>query len=245
MAPRIYTDLAEWYTLLSSPADYAEEAAWHQARILEHAQREVATLLELGCGSGANACLLRPRFEMELVDLSEAMLQQCRRLNPNVSTHVGDMRTIRLGRRFDAVFAHDAVSYMLTPEDVRALARTAAAHLQPGGVALLCPDDLRENYEPGTEEGGNDGPDGRGLRYLAWSHADDHDRVITDYALMLRDADGTMRVEHDRHVTGALPTEVWLDALRQAGLAARRIAFEHSEVAPGSHHVFVGVSPRA
>jgi len=241
--PRIYADLAEWYTLLTTPADYAEEAAWYQARILEHAEREVTTVLELGCGAGANASFLRARFDMELVDLSEAMLAQCHRINPGVPTHVGDMRTIRLPRRFDAVFAHDAVSYMLTALDVRALAQTAAAHLEPGGVALLCPDDLRENYEDGTEDGGSDGPDGRGVRYLAWSHAGEADTVVTDYAIMLRDADGTMRVEHDRHVTGALPTDVWLEALRDAGLVAQRIALEHSEVPTDSHHVFVGVKP--
>lgn len=243
--PRIYADLADWYTLLTPPSDYAEEAAWYEALILEHAAREVTTMLELGCGAGANASFLRKRFAMELVDLSEAMLAQCRRLNPGVPTHVGDMRTIRLPRRFDAVFAHDAVSYMLTADDVRALARTAAEHLEPGGVALLCPDDLRENYEEGTDDGGSDGPDGRGVRYLAWSRAGEDDTVITDYAVMMREADGTMRVEHDRHVTGALPTEVWLSALRDAGLSAERIALEHSEVEAGTHHVFIGVKPTA
>lgn len=243
MSPRIYTDLADWYTLLTSPEDYAEEAAWFRAKIVEHAEREVSTVLELGCGSGANARFLLEHFELELVDLSKAMLEQCHRINPGVSTHMGDMRTIRLPRRFDAVFAHDAASYMLTATDVRALAQTAAVHLEPGGVALLCPDDTRENFRPGTEDGGSDGPDGRGLRYLAWSEVGTDDTVITNYALLLRDPDGTVRVEHDRHVTGLLPAEVWLDALREAGLAARRIALEHSEVEPDRHHVFVGVKP--
>lgn len=245
MPERIYADLVDWYTLLTPPSEYAEEAAWYQARILEHAQREVRTVLELGAGVGANASYLRERFDMELVDLSEAMLEQCRRLNPGVPTHVGDMRTLRLDRTFDAVFAHDAVSYMLTPEDVRALAGTARAHLAPGGVALLCPDDLRENYEPGTDAGGSDGEDGRGVRYLSWSHRGPDDTAITDYAIMLRAASGTVRVEHDRHVTGALPTSVWLDALREVGLSAQCLAFEHPEVPAGSHHVFVAVAPVA
>ena len=91
---------------------------------------------------------------------------------------------------------------------------------------------------------GSDGPDGRGVRYLAWSRAAEDDTVITDYAIMLRDADGTVRVEHDRHVTGALPTEVWLEALRDAGLTPKRVALEHSEVPQGSHHVFVGIKPK-
>ncbi len=243
MPARIYDDLVDWYTLLTPPGDYAEEAAWYQARILEHARREVNTVLELGAGVGANATFLRERFAMELVDLSEPMLRHCRQLAPGVPTHVGDMRTVRLGRTFDAVFVHDAASYMLTADDVHALARTVAIHLAPGGVALLCPDDLRENFEPGTEDGGSDGPDGRGVRYLAWSHAGPDDTVITDYAIMLREADGSVRVEHDRDVTGALPGAVWRQALREAGLSAERIALEHSEVADDTHHVFVAIKP--
>lgn len=35
---------------------------------------------------------------------------------------------------FDAVLAHDAISYMLTEDDLRAVFATARAHLRPGGL---------------------------------------------------------------------------------------------------------------
>jgi hypothetical protein len=40
---------------------------------------------------------------MTLVDLSEEMLVVSRQLNPECQHHQGDMRTVRLGRTFDAV----------------------------------------------------------------------------------------------------------------------------------------------
>jgi len=58
------------------------------------------------------------------------------------------MRTVRLGRTFDAVFIHDAICYMTDERQLRAAIATAAAHTRPGGVCLLAPDATREIFEP-------------------------------------------------------------------------------------------------
>jgi hypothetical protein len=47
------------------------------------------------------------------------------------------MRTVRLGRAYDAVFVHDAVSYMASEADLRQAMETAFAHCRPGGIAVL------------------------------------------------------------------------------------------------------------
>ena len=51
------------------------------------------------------------RFTCTLSDLSPQMLSLSRTLNPGCEHVLGDMRTLRLGRTFDAVFVHDAVMY--------------------------------------------------------------------------------------------------------------------------------------
>jgi trans-aconitate methyltransferase len=61
---------------------------------------------------------------MTLVDLSEEMLVVSRRLNPECEHLLGDMRTLRLGRSFDAVFVHDAIDYMTTEADLRRAVRS-------------------------------------------------------------------------------------------------------------------------
>ena len=108
--------------------------------------RPVQSVLELGSGGGNNASHLKARFALTLSDLSPQMLELSRTLNPELEHVEGDMRTLRLGRRFDAVFAHDATSYLTSAEDVRALAKTAAAHLEPGGLALLHLVDERRSF---------------------------------------------------------------------------------------------------
>ena len=92
------------------------------------------------------------RHGLTLVDLSADMLEMSRRLNPGCAHHQGDMRTLRLGRTFDAVFVHDAVAYMTTEADLRQVTETAFAHCRPGGIALFVPDHTTENFEPVTDQ---------------------------------------------------------------------------------------------
>jgi SAM-dependent methyltransferase len=227
---RLYADLASWWPLISAPQEYTEEAA-AAATILNSAAIDVHEVLELGSGGGHNAVHLKRHFSLTLVDLSEDMLAVSRRLNPESAHHQGDMRTIRLGRTFDAVFAHDAVDYMTTEADLRQVIETAFVHCRPGGIALFVPDHTAETFRPVTDHGGSDGQDGRGARYLEWTwDPDPGDTWIrSEYAFLLRDADGSVRVVHETHRTGLFRRAVWLGLLAGAGFHAEAITEQTSE----------------
>ncbi len=222
---RFYGDLAPWWPLISAAEEHAEEAAF-AASLLEQADPPTRTVLELGSGGGSNAFHLKSRFAMTLVDLSEDMLAVSRDLNPDCEHRAGDMRTVRLNRTFDAVFVHDAIEYMTTEADLRQAIETVFVHCRPGGVAVLVPDDITENFEPQTDHGGQDATDGRSVRYLSWSTDPDPSdtTTTTEYALLLRHADGTVEVAHDTHVLGLFPRELWLRILTETGFVARSVA---------------------
>jgi SAM-dependent methyltransferase len=227
---RFYSDLAEWWPLISPPEEYTGEAAF-AASLLRMADPPARTVLELGSGGGSNAFHLKRDFEMTLVDLSADMLAVSRKLNPECEHLQGDMRTLRLERTFDAVFVHDAIDYMTTESDLRQAVRTAYEHCRVGGVAVLVPDSIAENFLPETDHGGHDAPDGRGARYLSWSSDPDPDdtRTRADYAFLLRTADGTVTVAHDTHEFGLFPRALWLKILTDAGFRARSVAEVTSE----------------
>jgi SAM-dependent methyltransferase len=231
-APRLYSDLANWFHLLTRPEDYSEEAEMFTRYLIEASDKPPRAVLELGSGGGNNAFHMKRRFEMTLTDISSDMLDLSRTINPDLEHVQGDMRTLRLGREFDAVFVHDAVTYMATEADLRAAIETAYVHTRPGGIALFVPDDLRETFEPRTEQGGHDGDDGRAIRYLEWEWDPDPSDTMcqVDFAYMLREADGTVRVEHDRHIHGLFSRDFWHGTLREAGFDAASSAFKHSEV---------------
>jgi SAM-dependent methyltransferase len=231
--PRLYRDLASWFHLLTGPEDYTEEAEIYRRLLTEAGP--VRTVLELGSGGGNNASHLKRHFELTLTDLSEDMLAVSRGLNPECEHIRGDMRTIRLGREFDAVFVHDAIEYVTSVPDLRAAMETAFVHCRPGGVALFVPDYVRETFKPRTDHGGHDG-DARSLRYLewVWDPDPDDDTYVTDYAYLLRHEDGSVRVEHDRHVCGLFARDRWLSLLTEIGFRAeiRVIHLSDEDVAP-------------
>jgi SAM-dependent methyltransferase len=240
----LYDELASWWPLMSAPADYEEEAAFFAATLADACERAPRTVLELGSGGGNNASHLKARFELVLVEPSAGMLTVSRALNRECEHVQGDMRTLRLGRQFDAVFVHDAVSYMTTESDLRLAIETAFVHCRSGGAAIFAPDAIQENFRPSTDHGGHDNRT-HGLRYLSWTWDPDpaDTTYVTDYAYLLRTPDGAVRAEHDRHVEGLFPRAVWLRLLSEAGFGPRAVSFDHSELEPGSHEIFVARRP--
>ncbi|NNC93215.1 MAG: methyltransferase domain-containing protein [Acidimicrobiia bacterium] len=229
--PRLYTDLAGWFHLLTDPADYAEEAAFYLTALREAAARPIETILELGSGGGNNASHMKQHASLTLVDISPEMLELSGSINPECEHITGDMRSVRLERRFDAVFIHDAIDYLTTLEDVRAAIETAVLHLQPGGVLLVAPDHVAETFQPSTSTGGH----GDGHRALAyeentWDPDPSDTTYVADYTYRLTEAGSEDRVIEERHELGVFSRSVWLDALRATGLTASVVPFSHSEV---------------
>jgi SAM-dependent methyltransferase len=217
----MYDELAGWFHLLTAPEEYRDEASLFLDLLREHVAGDVETLLELGSGGGNTASHLREHLRLTLTDIAPAMLDLSRGLNPGCEHVLGDMRTLRLGRTFDAVLIHDAVMYMTTEADLQAALLTAFVHLRPGGAVLVVPDCVRETFQPTTDHGGHDGPD-RALRYLEWSFDPDptDTTFVTEFAILFRDGPDHVRVRHDRHVEGLFPRATWLALLGQVGFAA-------------------------
>jgi SAM-dependent methyltransferase len=222
---KLYDELAEWWPFFSAPADYEEEAEFFARVLNDSCEPAPRTVLELGSGGGNNALYLKSKFEMTLVDLSPQMLAISRVLNPECEHREGDMRSVNLGRTFDAVFVHDAIAYMTSADDLGAAIRTAYRHCRAGGAALFVPDCLQETFVAETRHGGHDGDDGRGLRYLMWSvDPDPTDTTYrTDFAIVLREPSGEARVVHDSHIEGIFPRAEWMRLLRDAGFEPRTL----------------------
>ncbi len=239
----MYTDLAKWFHLITAPEEYAEEAAFYFSTILGASTEKPRTLLELGSGGGNNAFHYKRFVTPTLTDLSPQMLELSQQINPACEHIQGDMRTLRLGRLFDAVFAQDALCYMTTQDDLRQAMQTAFVHLRPGGVALFAPDHIRETFAAAesSDHGGNDG-DGRAARYLEWTFDPDPSDTtyVAEYVYLLHEAGKPTQSAFDQHVCGLFSLADWLRLLAEVGFRKCAVKpFEHSEVPTGSLEVFV------
>src|SRR5215203_250591 len=93
--PKLYTELAGWWQLVSPTEDYADEAAFFK----ELFQAENAkTVLELGSGGGNVAWFLKEDFALTLTDISGAMLAESKKQNPRTRTHRGRHANVAPGQ---------------------------------------------------------------------------------------------------------------------------------------------------
>jgi len=241
---RLYSELASWWPLCSAPDEYREEANIYLDALVRHSPTRPRTLLELGSGGGNNASHLKRHFKMTLVDISPGMLRVSRSLNPECKHVRGDMRTVRLGTEFDAVFIHDAIDYMLDLHQLGQALDTAYVHCRPGGVALFVPDWTAERFKPTSGYGGHD-HGARGLRYLEWTlDPDPHDGRYTLYmSYLLRDRGRVRQVALDEHICGLFAEREWMQAIRRAGFRPLKFPYEHSTWEKHAHVMFLGVKP--
>jgi len=238
---RLYGELAWLLPLFTPPEDYAEEAACWRGVLRERLGPGRHEVLELGVGGGHNLSHLAGEFRATAVDLSPDMLALCRRLNPGVELHQGDMRSVRLGRTFRAVLIHDAISYMTSEHDLLRALETAAAHLEPGGVLVAAPDRFAETFRPPESHAFTRSANGVLVHYTEYTHDPDpaDTSVETLIALFVTDQSGT-RVELDRHVTGVFARATWARLFAQAGFCLETCAFPLSSL-DRPYELLVGV----
>ena len=219
----MYYELAHLWPLISPPEDYADEARYWRDVLREKLGPGRHRLLELGVGGGHNLSHLTDEFDATAVDLSEKMLQNSIKLNPSVEHHVGDMRSIRLGRKYNAVLIHDAVGYMLTEQDLQLTFATAAEHLEANGVLVTAPDDFRETFRGPVISHNTNSNSQTELTYVEYEYdPDPNDTTVESIMFYLIREEGKLRIEQDRHVTGLFPMQTWLDLMGEAGFEVER-----------------------
>ncbi|HSB90684.1 MAG TPA: methyltransferase domain-containing protein [Anaerolineales bacterium] len=135
-----YTKSAPWYDIVYSFKDYAGEVDKLRALLEARARRPLRRVLDVACGTGEHLRFLQAFYDVEGLDLNEAMLEVARAKLPGVTLHHADMLDFDLGRRFDAVVClFSAVGYLRTDEELTAGVANMARHLGPGGVLAVEP----------------------------------------------------------------------------------------------------------
>ena len=136
-------DYSDSYDAFYADKDYGAECDLVE-KIFRGIDRPVRSLLDLGCGTGRHSVeLARRGYEVVGVDLSEGMLERARRRAiaegvGGTTFLLGDVQTVQLDRRFDAVLSMFAVvGYQISDAAVRSTLANVRRHLEPGGVFVF------------------------------------------------------------------------------------------------------------
>jgi SAM-dependent methyltransferase len=241
---RLYRDLAWLWPIISPPEDYVGETERLAKVIRKHARIEVKTLLNLGCGGGHHDYTLKKHFKVTGIDVSEDMLELAKRLNPEVTYHLDDMKTARLSKTFDAVTIFDSINYMLTREELSAAFTTAFEHLKAGGILLTIAEETAERFQQNKTlcsthvQGDNE------IAFIQnYYDPDPADTTYEANFIYLIRHSGKLELQTDYHLGGIFRLETWLDALRKSGFEVKQTLFQSPPVGAEDYPVLLGVRP--
>ncbi len=214
----MFSRTAHLYDAVYAFKDYAGEAARLRA-LVEERTDGARSLLDVACGTGRHLAELRAWYEVEGVDLDPALLAIARERLPDVALHEADLVTLDLGREFDVVTClFSSIAYVVTRERLAAACAALARHVAPGGVLLVEPWVLPEEWLP-DHVGAVfvDEPDLKIARVNAPGRLTDP--LVTEMEYLVGTPAG---VEHivERHELGMFTREEYLAAVAAAGLEA-------------------------
>ena len=130
--------------------DYVAEATKIHELIQTYKRTDGNTLLDVACGTGTHAGLLREWYQVEGTDLNADMLKVARKKHPGIRFTKSDMRSFDLGRQFDVVTClFSAIGYMKTRTELQKAIRSMSRHLLAGGVLLVEPWFTKEQWKRG------------------------------------------------------------------------------------------------
>lgn len=231
---RMYGDLAWLWPIISPPEDYFEETELFSKAIKENSRIEVKTLLHMGCGGGHNDHTFKKYFNVTGVDTSEEMLKLARTLNPEVTYHEGDMRTVRLSHSFDAVAILDSITYMSTVEDLRSAFQTAYEHLKPGGIFITYVEECKERFMQNRTKCSSNAKGDIEITLIENSYdPDPADTSFEGTFIFLIRQGGELQFHTDHHICGLFELGTWHDLLRESGFEVEQMKFEHSTFPEG------------
>ena len=226
---RLYHDLAWIWPIVSPPADYRDEAAEFHELIQTFGTGAPKSLLHLGCGAGHLDSHLKQHYRITGVDLSDPMLALARTQNPELDYQSGDLRTVRLDERFEAVILADASDYLLSPDALEAAFTTAYHHLLPGGVFCTYAEETTEKFIQNKTRTSVHNEGGVEITAVENVYAPDPTDSVYELTLVYLIRRGPdLQVEVDRHQAGLFSVKTWMDRLEAVGFIAEVIQYQDS-----------------
>lgn len=201
--------------------------------------------MDRASGGGKNIFTLKTHYQVTGLDLSPAMLEQARILNPECEFIQGDMRAFALERTFDAILIDDGISCLKSRADLAAAFRIAFRHLAPGGAMVVTADATTETFRQNRTDAAPAVP-GAAPKHLEVVFIENQydpdptdDQFDSTLIYLIRDH-GRLRIETDRLTLGLFPHAIWRQALAAAGFTVHEESYRQDEDA---YPVFICVRP--
>jgi len=160
----VYSDfktISTYYdALYVNDREYTPEATKVKELLTRNGVPLHTDLLVLACGTGGHIPYFKDDYHVSGLDLSEDMLDLARKKFPDVRFHLGNLIDFELETDLDAMICmYGSIGFVRTVDNLRASMKRIAAHLRPGGLALITPWSTVEDFQDNIVVNAADRPD--------------------------------------------------------------------------------------
>ncbi|MGB9980417.1 class I SAM-dependent DNA methyltransferase [Methanobacterium sp.] len=240
---QLYKKFAGYYDKIYGKLDHQKESEFIKWAVNKHGNSKSNLLLDIACGTGRHANLLKNNFEILGVDINKEMLDIARDKMPDVEFITGDMKKLNLRRKFDAVICmYSAINYNVTFEELELTLKNFHDHLNDAGVLIFDMGINKENWTEGnvsvdTVVDGN-------LKLARISKAHLENGVLNSNFVFLIKDNGKIDFDVDEHKLGVFEIKKVIELMESIGFDTfiySDFKDEVYEIGNGERPVFVGV----
>jgi trans-aconitate methyltransferase len=216
----VFTKTAQYYDLVYSFKDYVREVQKIRA-LIEIECPGARSVLDVACGTGEHAKLLASHFAVDGLDLEAAFVQRAQQKVPGGHFVAGDMRSFRMGKKYDVVQClFSSIGYLTSADDIVSALRCFREHLCDGGIILVEPWFTPENWRVGHVAMSPlvDRPEIKLCRMSVAGRQGD--RTLIRFHYLIATSDGVDYVQEE-HALGLYSVDDMLEFFRRAGLTTR------------------------
>ena len=243
MTEQLYKKFAGYYDKIYDKLDHQKEFEFIKWVANKHNGSESNMLLDIACGTGRHANLLKNDFEITGVDINKEMLDIAREKVPDVEFITGDMKKLNLGRNFGAIICmYSAINYNLTFEELKLTLTNFYNHLNKSGVLIFDMGINKENWIEGNVS--VDTVVDKGLKLARISKAHLENGVLNSNFIFLIKDNGKIDFDIDEHKLGVFGIKEVKELMEDIGFKTfiySNFKDEIYEIGNGERPVFVGV----
>jgi len=235
----MFSKSAKFYDAIyaATGKDHRAEAQRVHQIIRSYKRAPGNSLLEVACGTGLHASVLKNDYQVQGLDLDAEMLAVARQSYPDIPFHQGDMVDFNLRTQFDAITClFSSIGYVKTKPRLEQAIQTMARHLKPGGTLIVEPWFTPEQWTTGR---------------IGALFVDQPDIKVS--RMNISEAEGTLSffVFHymivtsqgvesftERHELGLFTHEEYLEAFRNA-----RLEVTHDPEGLDGRGLYIGIKP--
>lgn len=240
---QLYKKFARYYDLLYANIDHQKESDFIKWIVEEYKTSKGNELLDVACGTGRHASILKESFDILGVDINPEMLKiACEKL-PEVSFMEGDMKELNLDKKFDVIICmFSAMNYNTTLEEFNRTLGNFYTHLNQGGVLIFDYGIIKENWIEGLVSVDTAVHEDLKLARICQSHMEEG--IFNASFVFLIKEDGKLDFDIDQHKLGVFGVKDVAGSMTEAGFDIfiySEFTSKKWDIATGERPIFVGI----